>query len=223
MAESSTQQFLEIDEIREGVLVLKTNQLRGVLMVSSANFALKSAEEQQAIIMQFQNFLNSLDFALQIVVQSRRLNITGYIDTLKNLEANQQNELLKAQTTDYRAFIEQLIGGGSIMAKSFFVVVPFSLAEVVGGAPKEKQPARNASHSDAGVQKRAGKLQDAQFQRMKNQLWQRTEFVALGLRRTGLQVMPLSSEELIELFWSWHHPQEAEVGYYPEIPPEVLK
>ena len=68
-----------------------------------------------------------------------------------------------------------------------------------------------------------GKLLEEEFQRMKNQLWQRMEFVALGLRRSGLQVMPLSSEELIELLWSWHHPAEAEVGYYPEIPPEVLK
>ncbi|MCH7828768.1 hypothetical protein IH982_02850 [Patescibacteria group bacterium] len=212
MVNASTQNFLEIDEIKEGMLVLKTRQLRGVLMVSSANFALKSAEEQQAIIFQFQNFLNSLDFSLQIVVQSRRLNITGYLDALKNLEQNQQNELLRAQTADYRAFVEQLIKGSSIMAKNFFVVVPFSLGEVIGGVQKEKQQ-----------EKKTGKLSESQFQRMKNQLWQRMEFAALGLRRTGLQVVPLNTEELIELFWSWHHPQEAEVGYYPEIPPEVLK
>lgn len=203
---------MEIDEIKEGMLVLKTRQLRGILMVSSANFALKSGDEQQAIIFQFQNFLNSLDFPLQIVVQSRRLNITGYLDALKTFEQNQQNELLKAQTADYRAFVEQLISGGSIMAKNFFVVVPFSLGEVIGGIQKEKQQ-----------KQKTGKLSDNQFQRMKNQLWQRMEFAALGLRRTGLQVVPLNTEELIELFWSWHHPQEAEVGYYPEIPPEILK
>jgi hypothetical protein len=213
MANSSTQNFLEIDEIREGALILKTGQLRSVLMVSSANFALKSADEQQAIISQFQNFLNSLDFSLQIVVQSRRLNITGYLDMLRKLEQNQQNELLKVQTADYLAFVEQLIQGGSIMAKNFFVVVPFSLGEVVGGVLKEQ----NAKKP------KTGKLAESQFQRMKNQLWQRMEFVALGLRRAGLQVVPLSSEELIELFWSSHHPQEAEVGYYPQIPPEVLK
>jgi len=212
MANASTQNFLEIAEIKEGMLVLKTGQLRSVLMVSSANFALKSTEEQQAIIFQFQNFLNSLDFPLQIVVQSRRLNITGYLDALKTFEANQQNELLKAQTADYRAFVEQLISGSSIMAKNFFVVVPFSLGEVVGGIQKEKQQ-----------KKKTGKLSENQFQRMKNQLWQRMEFAALGLRRAGLQVVPLNTEELIELFWSWHHPKEAEVGYYPEIPPEVLK
>ena len=218
MPNASTQNFLEIDEIKEGVLVLKTGHIRSVLMVSSANFALKSQEEQEAIVFQFQNFLNSLDFSIQIVVQSRRLNITGYIDFLKTLEVNQQNQLLKEQTADYRAFVEQLIKGGSIMSKNFFVVVPFSLAEVVGGIQKNTQPVRAG-----GQNKKIGKLSENQFQRMKNQLWQRLEFTALGLRRAGLKVVPLNSEELIELFWSAHHPKEAEVGYYPEIPPEILK
>jgi hypothetical protein len=207
MAESSTQQFLEFEEIKEGILVLRGRQVRGVLMVSSQNFALKSEEEQQAIIFQFQSFLNSLDFPLQISIQSRRLNITGYLDYLKGLEANQQNELLKKQTEDYRLFVERLITGGSIMAKNFFVTVPFSFFEVV----------------DGGKPKLTGSLSEEEFQRMKNQLWQRMEYVALGLRRAGLQVVPLNTEELIELLWSWHHPEESEVGYYPEIPPEILK
>lgn len=207
MSDTSTQQFLGFEEIKEGVLVLKNRQVRGVLMASSQNFALKSEEEQQAIIFQFQSFLNSLDFPLQVSIQSRRLNITGYLDFLKELEASQQNELLKKQTEDYRLFVERLIAGGSIMAKNFFVVVPFSLLEVV----------------DGGKQKFRGSLSEEEFQRMKNQLWQRMEYVALGLRRAGLQVVPLNSEELIELLWSWHHPEESEVGYYPEIPPEILK
>lgn len=212
MTNASTQKFLEIAEIKQGILVLKTGQIRSVLMVSSANFALKSGEEQEAIILQFQNFLNSLDFPLQIIVQSRRLNITGYIDSLKALAANQKNELLKEQTIDYRLFVEQLIKGGSIMAKNFFVVVPFSLSDVVGGIQKDKEQ-----------KAKTGRLSENQFQRMKNQLLQRMEFTALGLRRAGLQVVPLDTEELIELFWSWHHPKEAEVGYYPEIPPEIIK
>ena len=207
MKETSTQQFLEFEEIKEGILVLKGRQVRGVLMVSSQNFALKSEEEQQAIIFQFQSFLNSLDFPLQISIQSRRLNITGYLDYLKELGANQQNELLKRQTEDYRLFVERLIAGGSIMAKNFFVTVPFSFFEV----------------QDGGKPKFTGSLTEEEFQRMKNQLWQRMEYVALGLRRAGLQVVPLNTEELIELLWSWHHPEESEVGYYPEIPPEILK
>ena len=215
MALATTQDFLEIEEIRNGVLVLKNRAIRGVLMVSSQNFALKSADEQEAISYQFQNFLNSLDFSLQILVQSRRLNITGYIDYLKTLSQNQENELLKKQTIDYRMFVEQLIQGGSIMSKTFYVVVPFTLMETVNTEKKKTNPFAKAKIS--------GKLSDEDLNRMKNQLWQRMEYVALGLRRTGLKVMPLNSEELIELLWSWHHPQEAEVGYYPDIPPEIIK
>ena len=101
MAEASTQQFLEMEQIREGVVVLRNKGLRAVIMASSLNFALKSEDEQNAIIYQFQNFLNSLDFSIEIVVQSRRLNITGYFDKLKEMEEKQENELLKFQTREY--------------------------------------------------------------------------------------------------------------------------
>jgi len=211
----STQNFLEVEEVREGTLTLRDHSIRGVMMVSSMNFALKNDDEQQAIIAQFQRFLNSLDFSLQIVNQTRRLNITGYFDLLKDLETKQQNDLLRRQTANYREFVEKLIGGGTIMAKNFYVVVPFSLIEAL---PTEDQK---------GLLKRKpkvrGKLTDQEFARMKTQLWQRMEFVALGLKRTGLTVVPLNSEELIELLWSWYHPAAAEVGYYPQVLPEMLK
>ena len=214
MTQVATQKFLEIKDIKQGTLMLNTGAIRGVLMVSSQNFALKSQEEQEAIIAQFQNFLNSLDFPIQILVQSRRLNITGYLDYLKDLQEQQQSALLQEQTADYRAFISQLITKGSIMSKNFFVVVPFTLIETVNTG-KKKRLFKKAKISS--------NLSDEEFQRMRTQLWQRMEFTALGLKRAGLTVMPLSTEELIELFWSWHHPQEAEVGYYPQIPPELLK
>jgi len=213
MPKATTQQLLEVDQIKEGVIVLKNKAMRGVIMVSSLNFALKSEGEQSAIIYQFQNFLNSLDFSLEIVVQSRRLNITGYLDKLKELEERQMNELLKTQTAEYREFIKNLIAGGAIMSKNFFVVVPFALIEIPGMKAtkgffkKEPSPV----------------LTEERFQRSKSQLWQRMEFVALGLRRCGLQCIPLNTSELIELFWSLYHPEEAEVGYYPEIPPELIR
>ncbi len=201
MAKASTQQFLEVKEIKQGVVVLKNKALRGVIMVSSLNFALKSVEEQNAIIYQFQGFLNSLDFSLQTVVQSRKLNITGYLDKLKGLEKEQKNELLKTQTAGYRSFIKELIVGSSIMSKNFFVIIPFASIEIPGITSKI----------------------DDQFQRAKSQLWQRMEFVSMGLRRCGLKCIPLNTTELIELFWSLHHPEEAEIGYYPEIHTELIK
>ena len=206
MPQASAQQFLEIDQIREGILLLKNRSLRGILMVSSLNFALKSDDEQQAIIYQFQNFLNSLDFSVEIVVQSRILNITGYLDKLKEMEVTQKNELMKIQTAEYRKFISDLVAGRQILSKTFFVTIPFTLIEI----PK------------IGTKKETG-LTEEQFQRGKSQLWQRVEFVASGLRRCGLQCTPLNTLELVELFWGLYHPEEAEVGYYPEIPPEIIK
>ena len=206
MPNASSQQFLEIQEIKEGVVVLKNKALRGVFMVSSINFALKSEEEQNATIYQFQSFLNSLDFPLQIVVQSRKLNITGYLDKLKQLEKEQKSELLKVQTAEYRKFVQELIAGGSIMSKNFFAVVPFSFIDIPGFT-SSKSSGQDENH----------------FQRAKSQLWQRMEFVASGLRRCGLKCVPLNTSELIELFWALHHPEEAEIGYYPEIPPELIK
>lgn len=210
---ATTQQFLELDQIREGTIVLKNKAIRGVLMVSSQNFALKSGEEQTATIYQFQSFLNSLDFSIEIVAQSRRLNITGYLEKLKELEQKQESELLKIQTGGYRKFVEDLISGGAIMSKSFFAIIPFTLIEA------------QAPEINKGLLVKPtimGALTDEEFQRCKSQLWQRMEFVALGLRRCGLQCASLGTSELIELFWALHHPEEAEVGYYPEIPPEII-
>jgi len=209
MAIKSTQDFLEVDQIRNGVLILKNKGIRGILMVSSINLALKSEEEQRSVIYGFQEFLNSLDFACQIIVQSRKTNITGYIDKIKELEKNQENEMLKHQTAGYREFLEQFIKRESILTKKFFVVVPYSIGEAKKGQGGEsKKPATN--------------LTEERFERAKVQLTQRMEFVALGLRRCGLQSSPLTTSEIMELFWGLHHPREAERGYYPEFPEEFI-
>jgi len=212
MPRVSTQQFLAIEQIREGIIVLKNKGLRGILMVSSQNFALKSEEEQTATIYQFQNFLNSLDFSCQILIHSRRLNITGYLEKIKELEKEQKNELLKVQTAEYYNFIKSLVETGSIMSKSFFVVIPFSIFEA-SGEKESLFPFLKVA--------RMSTMTEDEFQRCKSQIWQRMEFVSLGLRRCGLKAVPLTTEELIELLWGTHHPKEAEFGYYPEIPPEL--
>jgi len=209
---ASTQQFLEIKDIKEGILILKDGSLRQVLMISSLNLAVKSQEEQEAIFFQFQNFLNSLDFFCQIVVHSQRLNITGYLDRLEELEKKQPNELLKIQTRNYRKFVENLVATGAIMTKAFFLVVPFYFTELVVGAPKDNK---------RKISKEA--MLRLKFNQAKAQLAQRVEFLILGLRRCGLNATPLNTQQLIELFWSLYHPKEAEMGYYPTIPPEILK
>jgi type IV secretory pathway VirB4 component len=216
MANPSSQEFLPFEEIRKGTIILKNKTLRGILMISSLNFALKSEDEQNATIYQFQGFLNSLDFPCQIIVQSRRINITGYFEKLKELEQKHTNELLKTQTTEYRKFIEELVEEETIMRKTFFIVVPYAPGEMNYGYEENNKK---------GFSKKTqlNQLTEESFKRCRNQLWQRMEFIAIGLRRCGLSILPLTTPELIEILWSWHHPKEAEVGYYPEILPELIK
>ncbi len=207
---ASTQKFLEIDQIREGIIILKNKALRGILVVSSLNFALRSEAERNAIINQFQNFLNSLDFSIQIICQSRKLNITGYLEKVKRIEELEENELLKIQIADYRKFIESYVEIEAIMRKNFFIVVPFTILEVTGAEKK-----------GGLLGKPLPVLTEELFQRCKIQLRERMEFLVLGLKRCGLLAIPLTTPELIELFWGHHHPKDAEFGYFPEIPPEL--
>lgn len=216
MAILSTQQFLAVDQIKEGIMILKNKSLRGIMMVSSINFALMSEDEQNAVIGNYQNFLNSLDFPLEVVIQSRKLNITSYLDKLKDLETRQSNDLLRTQTIEYRNFIHEIVGGGSIMNKSFYVVIPFQptlIPAMASGGGKRKKIDRTKTME----------LAQEQFNQGKSQLLQRMEFAALGLRRCGLKCVPLNSLEITEFLWSTHHLEESEMGYYPEIPPELIQ
>src|SRR3989338_10965351 len=221
MAEQATQDFLELQDIREGILILKNNDIRGVLMVSSINFALMADDDQSAIVYAFQSFLNSLDFSCQIIIQSRKINITPYLDGLKELQENQTNELLKVQTASYVEFIKELVQGDAVMTKNFYVVVPYAITEILGAGAITKQ--LNPANLFGKSSDKKTKIKDEDFEKYKIQLWQRMEFLALGLKRCGLDSVPLTTPELIELFWSIHHPDEAEVGYSPQIMPELLK
>ena len=147
------------------------------------------------------------------------INITPYLDSIKKLEENQTNELLKTQIASYEEFIKELVKVDIVMTKNFYVIVPYNLAEVFGAGAAAIKSNPFKIFGEGGGRK----ISDADFEKYKNQLWLRMEFLAVGLKRCELEVMPLNSIELIEMLWAIHHPDEAEVGYYPEIPPELIK
>src|SRR5437868_5790141 len=122
----STQDFVPVAEVRDGIVVLKDGTFRAILLASSINFALKSEDEQTAFIVQFQNFLNSLDFSCQIFVQSRMLDIRPYVATLEVAYKNQLDDLMRIQIREYIEFIKSFTEAANIMTKNFFVVVPYS-------------------------------------------------------------------------------------------------
>ena len=203
---ASAQDFLAIDTIREDLVLLKEGGYRVILMCSSLNFALKSSDEQDAIIYQYQNFLNALDFPLQFVIHSRRLNISPYLDSLRARQKEEDNELLKIQINEYVEFVQSFVEMTNIMSKTFYVIVPFtpSILEEKGGMI-------GALKSIVSSRKRPADGGDpGSFEEHKNQLWQRVDTVVSGLRRFGVRSTPLNTEELIELFYGLYNPTEFE-------------
>lgn len=203
---SAAQQFLAIESVREDAVILKNGELRVVLMCSALNFALKSSDEQDAIIFQYQNFLNALDFSVQFVIHSRRLNIAPYLDALKERQKDEDNELLKIQITEYGEFIRTFVDITNIMSKTFYVVVPFTPAIL-----EQKGGMLGGVGSLFGFNKKTTAVeQHASFEQHKNQLWQRVDTVVGGLQRFGVRSAPLNTEELIELFYGLYNPTEFE-------------
>ena len=195
----STQRYVDVEEVRDGVVVLKNGGLRAILLVSSLNFDLKSSDEQDAIISQYQNFLNSLDFPTQILIHSRRFNIEPYIQMLKERETEQMNELLRMQIVEYQQFIKNLTDVSDIMSKYFYVVVPFAPVEDKHSGIMERL-ANMVNPKQAIREKREI------FETYKNQLWQRVDHVTVGLSGTGVRVATLSTEEIIELMYNVYNP-----------------
>lgn len=203
----ATQDFVPIKEIRDGVVILKDGSMRSILLASSINFALKSTDEQQAILMQFQDFVNSLDFSVQIFIESRRLDIRPYLAFLEQRYKEQTIDLMKLQTREYIEFIKNFTESVSIMTKSFFLVIPYMPPVLAGGASslnplkfkKEKKTA-------------AAKVLDAtaQFEEDRSQLDQRISVVEQGLERCGIRVIKLGSEEMVELYYKLFNPGETE-------------
>lgn len=200
----STQEFLPIKEIRDGVVVLPSGGLRLLLICSSLNFSLKSEGEQQALILQYQNFLNSLDFHVQIFIQSRKLNIQPYLLILENRLKDQTNDLIKIQTKEYIDFIKNFTATVNVMAKSFFVVIPYDPMIIntdKAGFLKKLLP---------GKKEETTTKKDS-FEEHKLQLEQRAAVVEQGLARLGIRTAPLGTEELVELYFKIFNPGENEV------------
>lgn len=198
----STQKYLQIAEIRDDTVVMKDGSMRAVLLVSSINFALKSEDEQNAIISAYVGFLNSLDSPLQILIQSRQLDLEAYLNYLKESEIKQTNDLLKMQMTEYRQYITELVQMGNIMTKRFYVVVPF-------------EPFNTKTR---GFWQRAGdvlsptgavSLSEKYFRQRQKQLYIIVDRVLSGLSSMGLRSQMLDTQSLIELFYSTYNPTVA--------------
>ncbi len=199
----ATQDFVPLKEVRDGVVILKDGSLRVLLMASSINLALKSQDEQQAVMGQFQNFLNSLEFTTQFFVESRELDIRPYIALLQERLQVELDDLMKIQIREYVAFIKDFTERANIMTKNFFIVVPYDPALVnrSGGILGSLLPGSSSAKTS---------LSDEVFEQYRTQLEQRMSVIEQGLVRTGVRVVKLGTEEVIELFYKLFNPGELE-------------
>jgi len=204
-ASKTTQDFVPIQEIRDGVIILKNGGMRSIILASSLNFALKSQDEQQSILMQFQNFLNSLDFSIQIFIQSKKLDIRPYVALLEDRYKDQVSELMKIQVREYIEFIKTFVESTNIMSKSFFVVIPYDpLPANISNNPIARiLPGRNRGKSEQDTA-------DSQFKEYRGQLEQRVAVVEQGLVRCGIRTAELGTEEVVELYYKLFNPGETE-------------
>jgi len=198
----STQQYLDIAEIKDNTVVMKDGTLRAVLLVSSINFALKSEDEQNAVIDAYIRFLNNLSFTLQIVIQSRELDIDNYLEYLKSKEKEQINKLLKVQTADYMEYIKELTSLGRIMNKRFYIVVPYDPLT-------DKHKSFFNSITEALKPATVIKLKEKTFIKYQEMLNRRVESVTGGLESMGVAVARLDTQSLIELYYRTYNPETA--------------
>lgn len=201
----TTQDFVPIKEVRDGVIIMKDGSMRSIVLSSSLNFALKSTDEQEAIIYQFQNFLNSLDFSVQISIQSRELDIRPYLAVLEKRYTEELNDLLKIQIREYIGFIKSFTENQNIMSKAFFLVVPFTATIL-----NTKKESGLAKFLPTAGKKEAVAAKSDNFEENRTQLEQRVSVVQQGLLRCGIRSVILGTEEAIELFYKLFNPGDTE-------------
>lgn len=195
-----TQDFVPIKEVRDGVVVLKDGSLRGVFMASSINLSLKSQDEQASVLFQFQNFLNALDFSVQLFTQSRELDIRPYLALLEERYTEQQTELMRVQVREYIDFVRSFTEAANIMSKNFFIVVPYTPALIDVSKGGLNPFSKKQSDEDKNLT----------FEEHRSQLEQRMASVENGISRTGVRVARLGTEEVIELFYKLFNMGELE-------------
>lgn len=200
----TTQEFVPIQEIRDGIVILKNGGMRSVILASSLNFALKSSDEQASILLQFQNFLNSLDFSIQICIQSKKLDIRPYLALLEDRYKEQITELMKIQVREYIEFIRTFVESTSIMSKSFFVVIPYDPPII----SSSKNPVSSMFSKKTSAEET--KSADERFNEYRTQLEQRVAVVEQGLVRCGVRAAELGTEEVVEVFYKLFNPGETE-------------
>jgi uncharacterized small protein (DUF1192 family) len=199
----STEQFVEIEEIRGPVVILKDGSLRVIVEAMSVNFELKGEDEKISIIRGFQGFLNSVDFPIQIVIDSRKLDIANYIASLETMVQRLNNELLKVHATDYLRFVRGLADLTNVVSKRFYIVIPYYSSELTKG----KEGILNKVTGIFGSKKKDKGISDENLQKYVVQLEQRVAVIRNGIEAIGVKTKVLEQDALASVFYSYYNPR----------------
>ncbi len=207
---NSTQNLLEIAEIRDGIVIMNDGSFRSVVMVKSINFDLMSTSEQEAVEFAYQGFLNSLVFPVQISIRTQKVDLQPYIERMDKVRSEHDNMLLAMLMEDYIAYIDQLSQQTNIMDKKFYVVIPY-FTNVINESKSLAQGktfvtglAQMFSKSEHHVV-----INEAHLEAAKTELRNRVQSVLAALAQAGIQGLPLDTQELIELYYDVYNPDTA--------------
>ncbi len=208
---NSTQNTLQVAEVRDGIVIMNDGSFRSVLMLRSINFDLMSPQERESVEYAYQGFLNSLYFPIQILVRSRKVDIRPYIEKLDKIRSEHDNMLLALLMEDYIDFMGNIAMQTNIMDKQFYIVVPF-IPEGLE-AQKAIEASKNFMNNLLGAFKKSQEqhvtINEADLEAAKTELRNRVQAVLAGLLQTGVQGLPLDTQELIELFYDTYNPDTA--------------
>jgi len=180
------------------------------LITSSVNFALKSDDEQAALLAQFQNFLNSLEYSTQILIQSRRLDISPYLTLLQARLKEQLSDLMRIQIQEYIEFVRSFTESANIMTKNFFIVVPYAPSSILSSGKSGAASIVGKITGKREAPKTKDQINIEAFEEARSQLEQRANVIRQGLARTGIRAAPLGTEEIIELYYKIFNPSDTE-------------
>lgn len=206
---NSTQNTLQIAEIRDGVVIMNDGTFRSVIMVKSINFDLMSPSEQEAVEYSYQGFLNSLYFPIQIFLRSAKVDIGPYIERLDKIRTEHDNMLLALLMEDYINYIDVLARSTNIMDKKFYIVIPYASSPA---AEKQLESSKSFISGFAELFNKTEKhvvINEKELEKAKTELRNRVQAVMGGLMQCGIKSLPLDTEELIELYYDTYNPDTA--------------
>jgi hypothetical protein len=222
---NSTQNSLNIAEIRDGIVIMNDGSFRSVIMVKSINFDLMSPQEQEAVEYAYQGFLNSLYFPIQIFIRTQKVDLQPYIERLDKIRTEHDNMLLSMLMEDYIGYIDDLSQQTNIMDKKFYIVVPFFPVDDIQKALTQSKNFLTGLADLFNTKENHIVINEDSLEKAKTELRNRVQSVLGGLLQCNIQGLPLDTQELIELYYDTYNPDTAtrqQIKNFDELSADVV-